>query len=147
MPKRRRPALYYESLANLGFGSMMRVFPIALVVLETILRADLWYQGLLASVFFGANLLSPFSPGSARHVRVRWLVIVPNLLTAALLLGDRIRPASAGTFTLLICLVLGMRVASQIGEMNMYRLLYSDSKLAPRRRLDPFGGGVLGISY
>jgi hypothetical protein len=149
MPRRRRPALYYESLANLGFGSMMRVFPIALVVLETVLRADLWYQGLLASVFFGANLLSPGITWLARHVRVRWLVIVPNLLTAALLFAIAFRPASAGTFTLLICLVLGMRVVSQIGEMNMYRLSYSDSKLARAvgwtRSVAAFSGFVLTL--
>lgn len=130
MPKRRRPALFYESMANLGSGSIMRVFPIALVVLETILHADLFYQGLLASVFFGANLLSPMITWSVRHIRVRWLVIVPNFLIALLLLGIAVRPGSAGVFTFLVCLILGARVAAQIGEMNMYRLLYSDRTLS-----------------
>ncbi|HUG20078.1 MAG TPA: MFS transporter, partial [Planctomycetaceae bacterium] len=149
MPPRRRAALYYESLADLGFGSLMRVFPIALVVLETILNAELWYQGLLASLFYGANLLSPIFTWSARHVRVRWLVIVPNVLIALFLLGIAVRPGSAGAFTFLVCLVLGLRVASQIGEMNMYRLIYPANKLSHAvgwtRAVAAFSGFVLTL--
>ena len=149
IPKRRRPALFYETLANLGSGNVMRVFPIALVVLETILEADLWYQGLLACVYFGANLISPIFTWSARHLRVRWLVIVPNSLIALLLLAIAIRPDSAGIFTMLVCLILGSRVAAQIGEMNMYRLLYPDKSLAKAvgwtRAVAAFSGFLLTL--
>ena len=71
LPARRRPALVFETLANLGSGGVVRLFPIALVVLETILHADLKYQMAIACVFYGANLTSPVFTWLAGRVRSR----------------------------------------------------------------------------
>lgn len=126
LPARRRPALLFETLANLGSGGIGRLFPIALVVLEKILHADLLYQIILASAFYGSSLTSPLFTWLAGRLRVRWLVIVPNLLMSLALFALILRPGSAPWFTLLLSLVLALRVSTRIGEMNMYRLIYPD---------------------
>lgn len=126
LPARRRPALLFETLANLGSGGIVRLFPIALVVLETILHADLIYQMVLASIFYGSNLTSPAFTWLSGRIRVRWLVIVPNLLMSLALFALILQPESALLFTIILSLVLGLRVSSRIGEMNMFRLIYPD---------------------
>ncbi|MDG2389364.1 MAG: MFS transporter [Planctomycetaceae bacterium] len=130
LPVRRRPGLYYESLANLGSGGIVRLFPISLVILETILDADLFYQMIIASVFYGANLSSPLFTWLSGHLRVRWLVIVPSFLMSAALFTIIIAPNSPLFLTLLVSLVLGLRVSARVGEMNMFRLIYPDEHVS-----------------
>ncbi|MBD3674252.1 MAG: MFS transporter [Planctomycetaceae bacterium] len=130
LPAKRRPGLYYETLANLGSGGIVRLFPVTLVILETILDADLVYQMIIASVFYGANLTSPFFTWLSGHLRVRWLVIGPLFLMAAALFAIIINPQSPLFLTILVSLVLGLRVSARVGEMNMFRLLYPDEHVS-----------------
>lgn len=130
LPSKRRPGLYYETLANLGSGGVVRLFPVSLVILETILDADLVYQMIIASVFYGANLSSPFFTWLSGHIRVRWLVIGPLFLMAAALFAIVVNPQSPLFLTVLVSIVLGLRVSARVGEMNMFRLLYPDEHVS-----------------
>jgi len=130
LPVKRRPGLYFETLANLGSGGIVRLFPVSLVILETILDADLVYQMIIASVFYGANLASPFFTWLSGHLRVRWLVIGPLFLMATALFAIVINPQSPLFLTILVSLVLGLRVSARVGEMNMFRLLYPDAHVS-----------------
>ncbi|MEO1999549.1 MAG: MFS transporter [Planctomycetaceae bacterium] len=126
-PARCRPALYFETLSNIGTGGYMTVFPISLVVLESLLAADLWYQMLLAMMFFGSNLLSPLVAYSGQRVPMRLLVIVPNILVAALLLFTLVPRSGPLLFTLLVGGSFVVRVFPRVAEMNMFRVLYPAS--------------------
>jgi len=130
IPARRRPGLYFETLANLGSGGIVRLFPISLVILETILDADLLYQMVIASVFYGSNLSSPLFTWLSGHMRVRWLVIGPLLLMSVALFSIIFAPNSALYLTILVSLALGLRVSARIGEMNMFRLIYPDEHVS-----------------
>jgi MFS family permease len=125
LPPRNRPALYFDMWSNVGLGAYSAaVYPLALVVLERILHADLSYQALLSIMFLGSNLFSPLVTYLGRTVPMRLLVIVPNLLVAALLLTTTIRNISPLWFTLIIGMSIVIRVVPRVAEMNMFRLLY-----------------------
>jgi len=127
LPARRRPALYFETLSNIGTGGYLTVFPISLVVLESLLAADLWYQMLLAMMFFGSNLLSPLVAYTGQRVSMRLLVIVPNILVAVLLLFTLAPGSGPLMFTLLVGGSFVVRVFPRVAEMNMFRVLYPAS--------------------
>lgn len=125
LPPRNRPALYFDMWSNVGLGAYSSaVYPLALVVLERILHAELSYQALLSMMFLGSNLLSPLVTFAGRTVPMRLLVIIPNLFVAALLLATTIPDISPLWFTLIVGSSIVIRVFPRVAEMNMFRLLY-----------------------
>ena len=126
-PARCRPALYFETLSNIGTGGYLTVFPISLVVLESLLEAELWYQMLLAMMFFGSNLLSPLVTYTGQRVPMRLLVILPNVLVGLLLLFTLTPNSGPLLLTLLVGGSFVVRVFPRVAEMNMFRVLYPAS--------------------
>lgn len=103
------------------------LFPIALVVLETILDAEVWHQAVLASFFFGSCLFGLLVTRLGSIVPMRQLVIVPNCTIAVLLFGTLASGKSATAFTILIGATFLLKVFQQVAEMNMFRVLYPDT--------------------
>ena len=126
-PARRRPALYFDIISNIGNGVHLVLFPIALVVLETILDAEVWHQAVLASFFFGSCLFGLFVTRLGSVIPMRLLVIVPNCIIALLLFGTLVPSNGATWFTLLIGVTFLLKVFQQVAEMNMFRVLYPDT--------------------
>lgn len=124
MPARCRPALYFETLSSIGTGAFMTMFALSLVVLETILEAPLWHMALLATLFFGSSLFSPAVAYAGRTIPMRLLVIVPNLLVAALLALTALPGSGSLGFTLFVGASFLVRVFPRVAEMNMFRALY-----------------------
>ena len=126
-PARCRPALFFDAISNIGNGVHLVLFPIALVVLETILDAEVWHQAALASFFFGSCLFGLFVTRLGSVIPMRLLVIIPNCLIGLLLFGTLIPSAGASWFTLLIGATFLLKVFQQVAEMNMFRMLYPDT--------------------
>lgn len=103
------------------------LFPIALVVLETILDAEIWHQAALASCFFGSCLFGLLVTRIGNVVPMRLLVILPNCLIGFLLFGTLTPASTASWFTLLIGTTFLLKVFQQVAEMNMFRMLYPDT--------------------
>ena len=124
LPARRRPALSLETWSSIGTGAFtVTVWPIALVVLETILEADLWYQALIAIMFLGSSLFSPLVAYAGRHVSMKSLVVVPNLIVAAMLLLTWLPDSGPFVFTMVVGCSFFVRVFPRVAEMNMFRVL------------------------
>jgi hypothetical protein len=126
-PARCRPALYFDALSNIGNGVHLVLFPIALVVLETILNGAVWHQAVLAAFFFGSCLFGLTVTRLGTTVSMRLLVIVPNILIGLLLFSTLLPGIEATEFTLLIGATFLLKVFQQVAEMNMFRQLYSDT--------------------
>lgn len=124
VPSRRRPALYFETLSSVGTGALITIFSISLVVLQTILEADLIWQALLATMFFGSSLFSPLVTYVGSKIPMRLLVVVPNAVVACLLLGTLVPSGGAALFTLVVGFSFIVRVFPRVAEMNMYRVFY-----------------------
>ncbi len=126
-PTRCRPALFFDAVSNIGNGVHLVLFPIALVVLETLLDAEVWHQAVLASFFFGSCLFGLLVTRIGTVVPMRLLVIIPNCLIGLLLFGTLIPSEGASWFTLLIGATFLLKVFQQVAEMNMFRMLYPDT--------------------
>ncbi|MDA0282043.1 MAG: MFS transporter [Planctomycetota bacterium] len=126
-PARCRPALRFDAVSNIGNGVNLVLFPIALVVLETILDAEVWHQAVLASFFFGSCLFGLLVTRLGTVVPMRLLVILPNCLMGLLLFGTLIPSDGASWFTFLIGATFLLKVFHQVAEMNMFRMLYPDT--------------------
>lgn len=126
-PSRYRPALFFDAVSNIGNGVHLVLFPIALVVLETLLDAEVWHQAVLASFFFGSCLFGLLVTRIGRIVPMRLLVTVPNCIIGLLLFGTMIPSNGATSFTFLIGATFLLKVFQQVAEMNMFRMLYPDS--------------------
>lgn len=126
-PTRYQPALFFDAVSNIGNGVHLVLFPIALVVLETLLDAEVWHQAVLASFFFGSCLFGLLVTRIGSVVPMRSLVIVPNCVIGLLLFGTVIPSEGATWFTLLIGVTFLLKVFQQVAEMNMFRMLYPDS--------------------
>jgi hypothetical protein len=119
--------LYFDLLSNIGNGVHLVLFPIALVVLETLLDGEVWHQALLASFFFGSCLFGLLVTRLGNTIPMRIMVIVPNSIIAVLLCGTLGSWVDADWFTFLIGATFMLRVFQQVAEMNMFRVLYPDS--------------------
>lgn len=126
-PPRCRPALFFDVLSNIGNGVHLVLFPIALVVLETVLDGEVWHQAVLAAFYFGSCLFGLLVTRLGGVIPMRRLVIVPNLLIATALLGTLLTGSDPTAFTVLIGSTFVLRIFLQVAEMNMFRLLYPDS--------------------
>ena len=126
-PEDCREALYFDLLSNIGNGVNLVLFPIALVVLETLLDGEVWHQAMLASCFFGSCLFGLIVTRLGNTIPMRLLVIVPNSIIAVLLCGTLGPWVDANWFTFLIGTTFVLRVFQQVAEMNMFRTLYPDS--------------------
>ncbi|MEX0702183.1 MAG: hypothetical protein WD069_08815 [Planctomycetales bacterium] len=124
MPLSCRPALYFDSLANLGTGCLMALFSISLVVLETVLHAPLWQQALLTMLFFASSLFSPVVTWAGRQVPMQLLVVVPNVIVAGLLFFTAAPWGGSLSFTLLVGSSFWIRSFPRVAEMNMFRIRY-----------------------
>lgn len=127
VPARCRPALFYETFYNLGSGSFVALFGLALAALKS---DDIFSPAgtkehlmFVAAMFGGSSLLSPLVSYIGKRVPMRSLIIFPNLLTAAVLLAAGVFN-SATLFALLVGSAFVMRVFPRVGEMNMFRILY-----------------------
>ena len=121
-----REALYYDLLSNIGNGIHLVLFPIALVVLETLLDGTLVHQAILAAFFFGSCLFGLIVTRLGNTIPMRLLVIVPNSIIAFLLCGTLLT-SDPTWFTFLIGTTFVLKVFQQVAEMNMFRVLYPDS--------------------
>jgi MFS family permease len=126
-PEDCREALYFDLLSNIGNGVHLVLFPIALVVLETLLDGEVWHQAVLASFFFGSCLFGLLVTRLGNTIPMRIMVIVPNSIIAVLLCGTLGSWVDATWFTILIGITFMLRVFQQVAEMNMFRVLYPDS--------------------
>lgn len=126
-PARCRPALFFDVLSNIGNGVHLVLFPIALVVLETVLDGEVWHEAVLAAFYFGSCLFGLFVTRLGGVIPMRRLVIVPNVLIAAALLGTLFTGGDPTAFTVLIGSTFILRIFLQVAEMNMFRLLYPDT--------------------
>jgi len=124
MPARSRPALYFETYYNLGIGVMVALFLLSQVVLKTILDGEEHHLALLAAMFGGSSLLSPLVSYIGRTVPMRRLIIVPNMIVAALLFMTAMPWGGATLFTLTVGGAYIFRVFPRVAEMNMFRVLY-----------------------
>ncbi|MEX0715830.1 MAG: MFS transporter [Planctomycetaceae bacterium] len=127
MPLSCRPALYFDSLANLGTGGLMALFSISLVVQATILNAPLWQQSLLGMLFFASSLFSPIVTWVGRKVPMQLLVVVPNVIVAGLLFLVAAPWGGPLAFTLLVGASFWVRSFPRVAEMNMIRVRYPAS--------------------
>ncbi|MHC4880052.1 MAG: MFS transporter [Planctomycetota bacterium] len=126
-PPRCRPALFFDVLSNVGNGVHLVLFPIALVVLETVLDGEVWHEAVLAAFYFGSCLFGLFVTRIGGVIPMQRLVIVPNILIAAALLGTLLIGRDPTAFTVLIGSTFILRIFLQVAEMNMFRLLYPDT--------------------
>ncbi len=124
VPSRRRPALFLETLYNLGTGAFVSLFLLSPVVLKTIVGGSANHLALFAAMFGGSSLLSPVVSYTSRWIPMRSLVIFPNLVVAGLLFATALPAAGATLFTLTIGGAFVVRVFPRVGEMNMYRVFY-----------------------
>ena len=124
VPPRYRPALYFDSLYNLGVGSFFSAYVLSIVVITTILDGNAFHLALLSAMFGGSSLLSPLVSYCGRKISMRSLVVYPNLIVAALLCATAAKFGGATFFAFVIGLAFVMRVFPRVGEMNMYRILY-----------------------
>jgi hypothetical protein len=125
-PEDCREALYFDLLSNIGNGIHLVLFPIALVVLETLLDGTLEHQAILAAFFFGSCLFGLLVTRLGNTIPMRLLVMVPNSIIALLLSGT-LMTRDPTWFTILIGSTFVLRVFQQVAEMNMFRVLYPDS--------------------
>lgn len=124
VPARCRPALYFESLYNLGAGAFFALYALSVVVITTILGGGAFHLALLAAMFGGSSLFSPLVSYCGRRVPMKSLVVYPNLLLACLLIATAAPLGGATVFTVLVGLGFLIRVCPRVAEMNMYRILY-----------------------
>ncbi|RMG33937.1 MAG: MFS transporter [Planctomycetota bacterium] len=131
VPQCSRPALFFESLYNLGAGSLIAVYWLSSVALKTIpqLAGQDIHLAVLSSVFGGSSLLSPLVPWTARFTSMRNLVVMPNLLVAACLAATAFPFVTGWSpagwwFTACVGIAFIARVFPRVAEMNMYRVLY-----------------------
>jgi hypothetical protein len=124
MPLRSRPALFFETLSNVGTGAYITLFSISLVVLETVLDGEPWHLVLMSMMFLGSSLFSPLVTYAGRSIPMRYLVTVPNLLVAVMLLVVATTWHDPFVFALLVGSSFVIRVFPRVAEMNMFRVLY-----------------------
>jgi hypothetical protein len=124
VPRRCRPALYFETWYNVGSGAVVSLFLLSPVVLTTILDGSDRHLALLSAMFGGSSLLSPLVSYLGRKIPMRSLVVFPNLLVAGLLFATAFSGGRATFFTMIVGAVFVIRVFPRVAEMNMYRLLY-----------------------
>lgn len=127
VPARCRPALFFETLYNLGSGSFIALFGLSLAALKS---DQIFSPGgtkehlmFVAAMFGGSSLLSPLVGYIGKRVPMRALIIYPNLLTAILLLTTGFF-VGASFFALIVALAFVIRVFPRVAEMNMFRVLY-----------------------
>lgn len=124
VPPRRRPALFLETIYNIGTGAFVSLFLLTPVVLKTILGGSADHLALFAAMFGGSSLLSPLVSYAARWLPMRSLIILPNLAVASLLFATALPFSGPLVFTLVVGGAFIVRVFPRVGEMNMYRVFY-----------------------
>jgi len=124
VPPQCREALYFETFYNIGSGTFVALFLLSTAALKTVVDGQSSHLMLLGAMFGGSSLLSPLVGYAAGRVPTRLLIIVPNFITAALLLAIALPVPGATFFTCVVGCCLTMRVFPRVGEMNMYRVLY-----------------------
>ncbi|QDT47043.1 Major Facilitator Superfamily protein [Symmachiella dynata] len=124
VPESCRRALYFETFYSVGSGTFVALFLLSLAALKTVLHGQAVHLMMLGAMFGGSSLLSPLVGYMAGRVPMRLLVIVPNLVTAVLLLAIALPVAGPMFFTCVVGSCFILRVFPRVGEMNMYRVLY-----------------------
>ena len=124
IPSRCRPALYFETLYNIGTGAFFSLFLLSPVVLITILDGNERHLAFLGTMFGMSSLLSPFVSYVGRRVPMRSLVLYPTLILGGFLIATAAPWGGAAWFTGTIGLATVISVCPRVAEMNMYRLLY-----------------------
>lgn len=125
VPARSRPALYFESLYNVGAGGFLALFLLTPVALKTVVDGSAEHLALFSAMFGGSSLLSPLVSYCGRRIKMRSLVVYPCLAVAACLLATASPVGGATFFTLAVGSAFVVRVFPRVAEMNMYRVVYS----------------------
>ena len=73
VPRRYRPALYFETWYNVGSGAFVSLFLLSPLVLKTILDGSVRHLALLAAMFGGSSLFSPLVSYLGRKIPMRSL--------------------------------------------------------------------------
>lgn len=144
-PESSRPALYYETLANVCAGAYLTAFSLAMVVLKSILEADALQVALLAVFFFGSSLFSPLVTYVGRVVPMKTLVVAPNVVVAIMLFLTLLPGTSSLFFAVLVGATFVVRVFPRAAEMNMYRILYPDTHRSTAIGITKAVGAVTGL--
>lgn len=124
VPRRYRPTLYLETMYNIGTGAFVCLFLLSAVVLKTIIGGTEAHLAALGVFFGGSSLFSPVVTYIGRKVPMKSLIVLPNLIVAALLMSTALPFGGATVFTLLVGLAFVLRVFPRVAEMNMYRVNY-----------------------
>lgn len=124
VPPRARPALFLDTVYNIGSGAFFALFLLTPVALKTVVDGTSLHLAIFAAMFAGSSLLSPLVSFTGRFVSTRTLVVVPNLIAAGLLLGTALPIGGAMWFTLVIGGGFVVRVYPRVAEMDMYRIIY-----------------------
>ncbi len=127
VPARCRPALYFDTVYNVGAGAFIGLFRLSNVLLKTVLPGTENHLALLAAAFGGSSLFSPVAGYLGRWVSMKTLVVFPNFLVVLFLAATALHH-SAGWFTFCICMAFLVRVVPRVAEMNMYRVLYPPNR-------------------
>lgn len=124
VPPRAWPALYFDSLYNLGSGAFFSLYALSVVVTTTILHGGEWHLAVLGAAFGGSSLLSPLVTYCGRQFAMRSLVVGPSLVMAAMLCGTAWAGGGADFFALVVGGAFLVRAFPRVAEMNMYQLIY-----------------------
>jgi len=125
VPPASRAALFFETFYNFGSGTFISLFLLSLGAIKTVVPGgSQQHLMLLAVMFGGSSLLSPLVGYLTRWIPLRLMVILPNLITALLLLAIALPIPGATYFTIVVGLCFVLRVFPRVAEMNMYRVLY-----------------------
>ena len=119
----RRPLLF-DAAYNVGSGAFYCLTMLTGVILETILDGRAIHLAVFWAAAHGSSILSPLVGFAARKVSMKQLVVVPNIITVAFLLGAGLYRGDATWCTMVLSAAFVMRVFPRTGEMNMYRVLY-----------------------
>lgn len=124
VPARSRPALYFESLYNVGSGAFLALFLLTPVALKTVVDGTAEHLALFSAMFGGSSLLSPLVSYCGRRITMRSLVVYPSLAVAGCLLATASPVGGVTFFTVAVGSAFVVRVFPRVAEMNMYRIVY-----------------------
>ncbi len=124
VPDNCRRALFFETFYNYGSGTFIALFLLTLGAIKTVVDGQAIHLTLLGALFGGSSMLSPVVGYLSGRISPRWLIIIPNLVTAVLLLAIALPIAGPTFFTCVVGCAFVLRVFPRVGEMNMYRVLY-----------------------
>lgn len=124
VPARYRPALFFETIYSIGSGAYLSFMFLTPFALKSVVGGTALHLTIFGAMVGGSSLLSPLVTYLGGKISMRTLVVVPNLLIAALLFATAIPGGGPMLFTLVMGMTFVLRVFPRVAEMNMYRVNY-----------------------